>query len=114
MEERRRHKRHELKDRFEVLDQDTGESIGHLINISSQGILMIGKPGFEVGQNLQLIILLTKKLLGKKTLYIDSRCAWVKPDTDPEYHLYGLEFVDVPPEEIGLIAILIVEQGKPE
>lgn len=109
-EERRRHKRHILDPQPRLIDLETREEIGHVYDITPQGMKIIAKTGYKTDQILQLLILLDKQIFGKESFAIEGRCAWSKPAADPQYQTYGVDFTDVSPHDTGLIAALMFSE----
>lgn len=107
MEERRREKRHELDPQLQVLDGETGEELGRVVNISPQGLQILSTQRFNVDQNTTLQIILPQRILGKASLDVDVRCAWANPEG-----FYGMEFTRVAPTDSSVILALIIHQNE--
>ena len=50
-QEKRKGKRTHLIDYLEILDDDTGSRLGHLADISDQGIMMVGREPIAVNKD---------------------------------------------------------------
>ena len=114
MNERRREKRGEVKSVINVIDSEDGENIGELVDISPSGMRMSGKLVVDIGKKMELILVLPKKIFGKKTIDIEVQCAWSNFNSDTQYYQSGFEFIEVSQEDSNTIIGLVMEQDKME
>jgi hypothetical protein len=114
MEEKRRATRFTLRTSLNVISLEMGEKVGSLLNLSPHGMLIKAKAPIVVGKKMELSLHLPKKIFGKEHLDVEAQCVWVKPDTDPQYHQCGFEFIDVSSQDANVILGLIMDQNMLE
>jgi hypothetical protein len=125
MEERRRAKRLRAADYFkqkkkylvqffQVLDRLTNNPIGHLVDISTGGMMIIGKEPIKEGIILKLRIDLPEIIQESSHLSIDARCIWCRQDVNPEYYYTGFDILVISPNHAGIIEELVREIGTAE
>ena len=85
MPERRRLKRRHLIYYLKVFDGDTDRLIGHMQDITTEGIMLMSEDPKETNANSQLRIDLPNEIKGKKQLRFDARSIWSKKDINPDY-----------------------------
>ena len=101
MSERRNHPRRYLKSYLQVLDGNTSDIIGHIVNISIDGAMMISEKPISKGTSLQLRLVLPEQFEGNETIDIHSQSVWCLPDRfNPELFASGfkIETINQPDE----------------
>ncbi len=111
--ESRQHQRRPLYYYLEVLDRETGEEVGRLVDIHVAGLLLISEIKYPSGQEFHLRVLvqdpLIKTLLGD--LDVTAKVRWSKPDVNPAYFITGMQFGDISEQQEKIIDALISRIG---
>ena len=106
MTEKRKHRRANLIYYLEVHDQETGECIGHLVDISLGGLKMISElkaiPGKE--QNIRIFL---PEDSSQKSIAIKAKSCWSQTDINPDYNASGFKFVELSTESTKIIKMMI-------
>ena len=92
MSERRIHPRRYLKSYLQVLDRNTKNMVGHLVNITQNGAMMISENPFPENTFLRLRLVLPENFEGTDSIDIRSRSMWCQQDRyNPELYASGFK-----------------------
>lgn len=90
------HRRH-LIYYLKVFDRDADRLLGHLVDITEEGIMIVSESPYEEGKALKMKMLLPRQIEDKDEIEFDARVMWCRKDVNPS--LYGVgfkfEYVDV-------------------
>lgn len=114
MKERRRIARKYLMYYSRVFNQKTGEVLGHLVDISAGGALLLSEKPLPVGEIFSLRMELPDELGQKQFLSFEARSAWSSQDTIPEFYDTGLELINPNHSTLTTIEHLIEAFGFKE
>jgi len=103
----RRHLVYYLK----VLDPTSGQVLGHLIDITPFGMMMISKNALEPGQEMTVRIQLPEDMAGPGCMDLSGHIVWCHKDVNPDYYAAGLEFRPPSQENSFIIKDLIDTLG---
>lgn len=106
--DQRRLRRWHLVLYLRVFDQDR-EVLGHLANISPEGMMIISDEAIEVGRDFDLRLELPSDLNGTDYEQLEFRAHSVRCDQDvnPSFYDTGFQLLDVDPATVNRIASLI-------
>ena len=106
--ERRKLERKYLVIYSRVFDRKTGEILGYLGDMTPQGAMIIGEHRIEPGEEMELRFDLPDLLeLKRDHLDIQAQSIWCNPDIDPSFVNTGFHFLDLPPEDLKIVELLI-------
>jgi hypothetical protein len=111
MQEKRKLKRWHLIYYLRVLDRNTGQPIGHLIDINPDGIMLVSEAPIPIDQLFQLQMILPEEIAGINHWNFEAKSLWCEPDINPSLHKTGFQLLGVHPEDIGVIECLIDDYG---
>jgi hypothetical protein len=111
VQEKRKLKRHRLIYYLRVYSMPDGLLLGHLVDITPEGILIVGESPLPVDQDFNLHMALPGEIQGKEFILFTARCIWSRRDPAPSFFASGFQFVQPPAEEMRIIARLIQEFG---
>jgi hypothetical protein len=113
--ERRRMKRRSLFYYMKVLDPQTLQPIGHLVDINGIGLMIDSQTSFLPGRELQLRLDTTRDLAEKAYILIRATVRWCKPDSvEPTLYDVGLEITSISAHDAEIIQKIIELYCKPE
>ena len=92
----RRHNRRHLYTNLSVLDATTRRLLGHMGDLTVEGLLLLSPDPFPIGAVLDLEVVLPKGFEGE-SLTARAATQWSQRDANPALHLVGLRF-----ENLGL------------
>ncbi len=84
-----------FKQFFAIFDRADNRLVGHLMDISPEGMMMISREEVKKGVTQKLRIALPEKINGSGWLTIDARGVWAKKQEEPECYYTGFEFVTI-------------------
>jgi hypothetical protein len=89
-----------------VFNAENNEILGHLMNVTTEGIMLISEKPLAVNTEFQLKMAIP---VGDETVDIelDACSIWSKADDDPHFHKTGLKFTYCSEESMQAIAVLI-------
>lgn len=96
MKEQRTIQRHHLSYYLEVYNAITQKSLGHIVNISAKGMMLVSQRRLLTHVIFNLEIRLPIPLLGGKLLQFEALSHWCNEDVTPGYYDTGFSF-DNPP-----------------
>ena len=107
MSEQRRLKRRQLVYYLKVHDQLTGELVGRLVDITTEGMMLINSFPMETNRIYQVVLEMPPEMEDARPVNIDAISLWSKKDINPDFYVAGFRFVTVSPEDVLLIGDLI-------
>lgn len=104
--EQRRLRRHALSEPVDVLDRVSQSSLGRLVNIHREGLMVMGNYPF-IDERLYLLeLVLPTAVNGRKTIPLGVDCLWSRSD-DTQLHWAGFRIIDASDEALQDIDVLI-------
>ena len=107
MVEKRRLKRRHLIYYLRVFFRKTDQLIGHLVDITTEGIKLISEESIETNASFELNMSLPKEIQGSKQIAFDAESMWCKKDVNPDFYITGLKLINVSRKDIQIIERLI-------
>ena len=111
MRDKRKLKRRHLIYYLHVQEKASGNPVGYLVDISTEGIMIMSENPIEAGTVLELKIMLESEMSAKQYLYFDAsvlRC--VKSINGTTYDI-GCKLLNLAPEDFREIEMIIDELG---
>jgi len=84
-------KRRHLIYYLEVYDDETGDLLGHLVDLTTGGIKLISKHPIETEKAFSLRMMLPEGYFREKMLHFDGLSKWCDNDVNPEFFVTGFE-----------------------
>ena len=107
-------KRHYLIYYLRVFNRENGEVLGHLVDITTRGIMILRDSPIEAGVSYKLR-LRWRNSAGKLQLAdFEGVCRWCRPDVNPDFYGAGFAITSASEEHIEAIRKLIQDLGMPE
>ncbi len=114
MHERRKLKRKNLSYYMPVIDPSTEQIIGHLVDISPQGLMMDSQKTFNVGQDYRLRLNVTSDVSDRNSIDFGARTKWCRPDTvEPYLYDIGFEIVKISIQDADVVRRIVEKYGPP-
>ncbi len=111
MAEKRKLKRRHLIYYLRVFDRESNKLIGHLIDISPQGIMIMSEEPLEVNKLFKLRMDLPVDVFEKTEIEFDAESRWTKKDINPEFYDTGFAIMNLSYTDGRLIEKLIDDYG---
>lgn len=107
MGERRGNKRRHLIYYLPVFDYKTNKVMGHLVDITVKGLMLMSERPLKT----DTIFHLKMFLPGKNELSFKAKSVWAKKDINPDFYDTGFELQDISPDTVKVIERLIAKLG---
>lgn len=109
MANKRRLKRKDLIYYLSLFDRNTGQFVGQLVNITTEGIMLISEDPIKPNQHFEFRMVLPEKIDGTEEILFDAKSMWCKKDVNPSFYDVGFQIENVASKDIGRIESLIHE-----
>jgi hypothetical protein len=94
-----------------IFDNNSGLNVGHLVDITTEGIMMISEEKVTLGKDFSLRMQLPTTITGREEINFTARSLWCKPDINPDFFVSGFRINDISPQEVKTITALINAYG---
>jgi hypothetical protein len=111
LNEKRKLKRRHLIYYLRVFSLPAGELLGHLVDITPEGLMIIGENPIPTEQDYLLHMDLPSEIMGKEKLEFRATSKWSRKDVDPSFYGSGFQLIDVTTEDLKIIKRLIKDFG---
>ncbi len=109
--EKRKLKRRHLIYYLTVLEKDTDRVIGFLVDITTNGIMIMSEFPIKNETVLHLKVLLQTEMSKKEYMHFDAKSVWCERSINGYSYDTGLELLDVDPKDFSEIEKIITELG---
>lgn len=98
-----------------VMNNNSGELVGYLADISPRGFKLDSKQALQVNQDYTLRLDLTSEISDKPYIIFVARARWSQPDVnDPYMFNDGFQIVTISPRDEEIYQRIVVKYGTPE
>ena len=112
VKERRRLKRRNISYYLPIKDNQTGKPIGHLVDITTIGLLMDSKIPIQPGMEYSLQLDYMEVIAEKASVDLIARGIWNRPDAiNPYLFNAGFEITSIAPEDVEIIKLISDKYG---
>lgn len=108
----RKLKRHQLSAAVEVYDLVGGQHIGRLVNIHSEGLMIVGGVALSDDKLYQLELHLPREVNGRNKIPLGVDCLWTRSAEENKMHWAGGRIIDASDDALADIAALIEFLGE--
>lgn len=108
----RKLERRTLSKTIVIKDQITGKVFGELINITTEGLMIISDHEIETGSIFQLVLHLSEPVEGETTIELGADCLWCRKVENFTRFWGGFQIIDASEKAISQIDILIEYFGE--
>jgi len=113
MGERRNLERNDFSYYMQLVDSDTQQMVGHLVDISSGGFKLDSQSPIPVNKDFRLRMDLTSEVADKPTMSFVARSRWCQVDPlDPFIYNVGFQLINISPGDREIINRMIEKYGK--
>lgn len=107
MNERRIYPRHQLICYLKLQNRDTGTVIGHVVDISPEGCLVMSDTPIEQTRTLCLRFLPATCATEQQPLEVDAICKWCKKEQFAGFYDAGFEFTNLTAQQATEVEALV-------
>ena len=105
--ERRQIERWHLVFYLRVFDGMGTKVLGHIVDISSKGVMLISDDPIPVGEKFRLRMRLPAEIANKDELIFNAASLWCKQDVNPDFFITGFQINNMDEEATRYILCLI-------
>ena len=92
---------------LKVMDQETDQVIGHTVNISDVGMMLISEEPIKPEHLFHLKMFLPEKIQESRYFEFSATSKWCQQDENPDFYNSGFQLDNVSTEGIQIIQRLI-------
>ncbi len=111
MLEKRKQKRRHLIYYLAVMEQSTDFSIGFVVDVTQQGIMIMSSMPLAVNKTYHLKMLVNEDGADKTYLYFDASSKWCHKSPNSDFYDTGFELLNLEPGAFREIEAIIDELG---
>jgi hypothetical protein len=111
MVERRKLRRKYLAFFTRIFDRGSGQLLGHLADITTEGMMVISEKPIKTGQEYKLQIDLSDSYFPKQRLDFHAFSIWCRPDVDPNFWNTGFQLSNMADDDAAIIELIVQEYG---
>lgn len=109
MHDQRRSDRKSLDSVVPVTNAITGEQLGHIGNISAEGMMLIARSDLEEGHMFQICFALPEPSGDERAFNVGAICLWCSEASSPNTYWAGFEIMDISDDEALTLRSIITE-----
>jgi hypothetical protein len=99
MEDYRHRPRKNTPHLVKVLQNETGRTVGRVVDITADGMMMVTQDKIVVGKVYEFRIILPVMVHHRTEICLEAKAVWSKSDGNPNYSKCGFKFINLPGEE---------------
>ena len=107
MEEKRRLKRRHLIYYLRVFEKNADQPIGHMVDISTGGMMLISENPVKTDHVFELRMVLPVEIEGSREIIFFAESKWCSEDENPDFYNTGFQLISPSPEHIKITEHLI-------
>lgn len=113
MDDRRHLERKDFSYYMRLINNDTQDLVGHLVDISSSGFKLDSQTPIPVNKDFRLRMDLTREIADKPAMIFVARSKWCEVDPlDPFIYNVGFQLVNISPADLEIINRMMAKYGK--
>ncbi len=105
--EKRIFKRRQMIYYLEVMERDSNRLIGHVVDITPEGMLVMSEKPLEIHRTFALKIPFKKPAGPKEFLQFNARCKWCTREMHANFYDTGFEMMGLDPEAVEALEYII-------
>src|SRR5512142_689461 len=110
--DRRRRERRTFSHYMRLMHENTGELVGHLVNISREGFRLESLKAIPINKDFPLRIELPRDVTDKPYMVFIARSKWCRPDRiDPTLFDAGFEIMEMMPGDADIFRLIFERYG---
>lgn len=99
---------------LKVFNRESGELLGHLVDITQEGLMLVSENTIPENTLFSLRINFPRDIFGEETLDFSALSLWCRPDVNPLFYDTGFRLMDISLDRMLLIKRLMGEYGFTE
>ena len=112
MVNKRRDERHQISFFLRILDKDTDDAMGHVVDISASGMRVLADRPVSKDRDYTLAIDLAKDINFEQEVIFTAKCVWIEQDLSSGAYNCGFQLQNVTEKDQIIILKLIEQFGE--
>jgi hypothetical protein len=104
-------KRSHLVYYLRVFTTDTHRLLGHVADITPEGLMVVSEQPVQVGREMGLRVVLPRAINGRVEVELGALSLWSRGDANPDLYDTGFRFVHIDDDDRAVIRRLVEEYG---
>lgn len=96
---------------LEVYDDATGELMGHLVDLTTEGVKLVSKKPIEAGKVFKLRMRLPEDYFDEKVMRFEAQSEWSTNDVNPDFYDTGFSAPTMSKRAKNIIMSLVNQFG---
>jgi len=102
MKEKRKSKRRHLFEYFKIFNRNTGDLIGELVDITTDGIMLISESALDLEIEYPMKVELPE-VMKHPHVNFDAKCVWSRKDEYSGAYENGFQLLNISPKDLEII-----------
>jgi len=111
MQNTRRLQRRHLIYYLRVVDSETDQLIGFLVDITTAGLMVMSEEPLEVGRVFRCKMLVQSEMSDREHLCFEAKSLWCRKAAEASFYDTGMQLLSMAPENLAGIQQIIDELG---
>ncbi len=111
MQDRRKHKRRYLLYYARIFNADTSEMVGHLVDLTPEGLMMVSEKPILPGKQYNFRLELSEDISESQFLDFKACSVWCKPSKIESYYNVGFQTQSLTNEETAIVHSIVRSYG---
>jgi hypothetical protein len=112
MDEHRRVKRWRLIYHLRVFDRHSDAMLGHIADVSTEGMMLVGEIPIEVKKDFDLWMEIPLEGGERARVLLRARSLWTKPDSNPAFYKTGFLLYNPSAQVVAGVRAMIEELAR--
>jgi hypothetical protein len=105
-------KRRHLIYYLSVTDAAAGRPLGHLVDVTTEGIMLLSRDPIPVGRTFALRMALPSGVSEHvEDVEFEAKSLWCQKDANPDFYDTGFQLMSTSPRQLAVIGTLISDYG---
>ncbi len=104
MAENRKFNRIHLIHYLRLFDRKSGDLIGNLVDLTSEGLQLISEKAIEPGKLLEIRMEFPEEVDGEQEVQINAESVWCDHQLDPDLFSVGCKLIPITPSRVTILA----------
>lgn len=96
---------------LEVFDQESGQLLGHLVDLTVKGMKLVSKEEIPQGKTFTLRMVMPEEYCPEREVRFEATSTWCGRDVNPDFYAIGFATADLSDSNRRLFMILINQAG---
>ncbi len=107
----RKFKRRHLIYYLEVFDDESGDLLGYLVDLTVNGLKMVSREAIKTKKEFRLRLIMPEEYCQDRQVVFNAESMWCSPDVNPDFYATGFSTPDLSQETRRMFMIMINQVG---